>query len=429
MAAGMPFPIVITAHRPVVHRDFHMTVTVRTVLFRLHWALGLTAGFALMLIGVTGAMMSYEEAIHEWIDADLAFIVAPVQDRPRLGPDALVARAEAQRPGLSVDALTLAGDPARVPRARFARQDGHRPASAYLDPYDGTLRGLARAEGAFATIRALHRYLLLPGDGGGWGRTATGACALTLLVFLGTGVYLRWPKIHRWKIWLKPTLARPGRARWWSLHAVLGTWLVPIYLVLVLSGLWWSYDWYRSGATWLLTGTVPPGKEAAAKRNAERPAAPERPFALDAAWATFMEAEGRDATQATLTLPGPELRVIRIRWLRAGQRPEDRDEMTFDARTGSLLTLKRAADKPLGRRIADNMFEVHRGRFFGEAVGLLFFVAALALPLFAATGLTLYILRRRAGRRRNAAPGGVAARPLVPGRQFWARLGSSAGLR
>ena len=35
----------------------------RTVLFRLHWALGLTAGFVLALMGVTGALMSYEEAV------------------------------------------------------------------------------------------------------------------------------------------------------------------------------------------------------------------------------------------------------------------------------------------------------------------------------------------------------------------------------
>ena len=393
-----------------------MTVRLRPILFRLHWALGLTAGFVLALMGATGALLSYEEAIQDFFDAGLAHVRA--EDRPRLAPEALIARAEAQVPGLSVDALSLPGEAAGAPRARFARQDGARPASAYLDPYDGALRGRARAEEAFATIRALHRWLLIPGDGGGWGRSATGACTLALLVFLGTGLYLRWPQIHRWRIWLRLNLARPGRARWWSLHAVLGTWLVPVYLALALSGLWWSYGWYRTGATWLLTGSVPAGREAE-----RRP--PERPFALDAAWGTFMAAEGRTATRVTLTLPGPEMRAIRIRWLSAGagQRPDDRDEMTFDPRTGALLALRRAADKPLGRRMADNMVEVHRGRFFGAPVAFLFFLTSLALPLFAATGLTLYLLRRRAARSRSAAPGGG------PVRQFPARLGSSAGSR
>jgi sulfite reductase (NADPH) flavoprotein alpha-component len=49
----------------------------------------------------------------------------------------------------------------------------------------------------------------------------------------------------------------------------------------------------------------------------------------------------------------------------------------------------------------DNILEVHRGRFFGDLFALLFCLAALALPGFAATGLTLYVLRRRAAARRR----------------------------
>ncbi|TXM96089.1 PepSY domain-containing protein [Methylobacterium sp. WL103] len=67
-----------------------MFVSLRTVLFRLHWALGLTAGLVLALVGVTGAMMSYEEAILDLANADRAQVA--VQDRPVLGPEALVAR-------------------------------------------------------------------------------------------------------------------------------------------------------------------------------------------------------------------------------------------------------------------------------------------------------------------------------------------------
>ncbi|MGQ7695762.1 PepSY domain-containing protein, partial [Streptococcus suis] len=72
---------------------------------------------------------------------------------------------------------------------------------------------------------------------------------------LATGLYLRWPKVHRWRIWLKPSLSRPGRPRWWSLHAVAGTWLTPVYLVIALTGLTWSYPSFKDGVTWLLAGT------------------------------------------------------------------------------------------------------------------------------------------------------------------------------
>ena len=80
----------------------------RTILFRLHWVLGLTAGLVLALMGVTGALMSYEEAITAFANRDRA--VVAVSDRPPLGPEALVARIEAQRPGLTVNALVLSDD-------------------------------------------------------------------------------------------------------------------------------------------------------------------------------------------------------------------------------------------------------------------------------------------------------------------------------
>ena len=36
-------------------------------IFQLHWLLGITAGVVLMLIGVTGGLMSFQEDILEWI--------------------------------------------------------------------------------------------------------------------------------------------------------------------------------------------------------------------------------------------------------------------------------------------------------------------------------------------------------------------------
>ena len=44
--------------------------SLRTLLFRLHWALGLTAGLVLAVMGLTGALMSYEEAVTAFANRD-----------------------------------------------------------------------------------------------------------------------------------------------------------------------------------------------------------------------------------------------------------------------------------------------------------------------------------------------------------------------
>jgi len=38
--------------------------------FQIHWFLGITAGLILSLMGVTGAIYSYEQQILEWINQD-----------------------------------------------------------------------------------------------------------------------------------------------------------------------------------------------------------------------------------------------------------------------------------------------------------------------------------------------------------------------
>ncbi|MCJ2015090.1 PepSY-associated TM helix domain-containing protein [Methylobacterium sp. J-076] len=380
----------------------------RAILFRLHWALGLTAGLVLAVMGLTGALLSYEEAVTGWVNGDRTAVA--VREAPALSPSSLARRVEEQMIGRRVARLTLQADPAASVTVRFARDpaSGGRPPSVFADPYDGAVLGPVRGEAAFATILALHRFLLLPGEGGGWGRQITGACAVSLLIFLVTGIVLRWPKVHRARIWLRPSLSRPGRARWWSLHAVAGTWLLPVYGIIALSGLTWSYGWFKDGANRLLVGT-----EAAAKPSRQGLRAnglrADGPPAVDAAWGAFRAGEGRDAVRAQILLPEEGRQPIRIRWFaRDDDRPAARNEARYDPSTAAPISAERASDQPLGKRMAGNMLEVHRGRFFGAPFALLFCLAALAMPGFAATGLALYVLRRRAAGRRQA------RRPLVP---------------
>lgn len=370
----------------------------RAILFRLHWALGLTAGLILAVMGATGALLSYEEALTDWANHDRLTVAA--RPSPPLALSDLARLIEAQRPGQRVSRLSLRDDPTASVTIRFARDPATRlrPASVYANPYDGTVLGPVSGEGLFDTILSLHRFLLLPGEGNGWGRQITGACAIALLVFLATGIVLRWPQVHRWRIWLRPHLARPGRARWWSLHAVAGTWLLPVYLIIALSGLTWSYGWFKDGANALLVGEAKP-----ARMGGRGKAAPDGPPALDAVWTAFREGEGRNAARAQILLPEEGRQPVRIRWFsREDDRPAARNEAKYEAATGTLIAAERAAGQPLGKRIAGNMLEVHRGRFFGEGFALVFCLAALAMPGFAATGIALYVLRRRAAGRRAA---------------------------
>ena len=73
-------------------------MTLRRVLFQMHWFLGITAGFVLALMGVTGAAMAFEDEIMAALSpgvVTLAPLPSGAGDAARLSPDALVRAASA----------------------------------------------------------------------------------------------------------------------------------------------------------------------------------------------------------------------------------------------------------------------------------------------------------------------------------------------
>ncbi|MCA6107208.1 PepSY-associated TM helix domain-containing protein [Bradyrhizobium cenepequi] len=369
---------------------------IKTALLQVHSVIGLALSLVLALVGITGATMSFEDEIQASLNVGIMRVEA--RSTPMLTPDQLIARLQTNPDFGKVSAVTMASDPSAAVRIRFARNEGGaRPSSIYVDPYDARVLGAPRGEQFFITVRKLHRWLLLPGDAKGYGRQITGLSAICLIAMLISGIVLRWPhRARSVKMWLKPNLALRGRGLHRSLHAVAGTWVLPIYLVMVLTGLWYSFDWYKNGATWLLSRPSNAAAPMKPKPARDVGAADAKPLALDRVWATFLHEQGSRFATAQLTLPPGADTVVRIRsWARDASHPGARDEFRIDAVTGRLASSDIYADKTIGERTLSSVLDIHRGSIFGWLGKLLFMVAAALMPLLVVTGLLLYLSRRR----------------------------------
>ena len=358
----------------------------RSVLFQIHWFLGITAGFVLAVMGITGALMSFEPEILATLNPGIV-TVTPTQ-RPVLPAPMLITRFQQQRPDARIMRMIVRRDATRAAAISYAPGTSKERRTTYVDPATGTILGEARGEGFYGVVEDLHRWLALPGHGNGVGRQITGFAALSLIYFALSGLYLRWPRRPLdWRNWLVLDLRMTGRNLYRALHAVVGGWVLLFYLISAGTGLWWSYDWYRSGVQHLLAVERNHAPRGAGAKDAQ----PDLPLA----WAQF-EQVTRGRAYDTVTAGVRDGDAVQFRAMLPGAR-HDRvsDEFVIDGRTGAVLSDERYADRTVGADLLTSVFEVHRGAYFGLPGRVAIMLSSATMPLFTVTGLLLYIGRRR----------------------------------
>lgn len=382
----------------------------KNIWFQIHWLIGITAGTVLIVIGLTGATYSFQEEVLDWANPGTASV--PLQPGPALTPPQLVAALQAAGEQRRIDRITLYAEPGRSAQLAFVPEKGERRGqSVYLNPYTGALLPAQRGREFFEWNERLHRWLLLPRDDG---KPITGSLSLCLLLLSLSGLYLRWPaKPLSWRSWLTFNVRRKGRPFLWGLHSVAGTWVLVVYVMLTLTGMYWAFDAVRTPVDrWMGAPSRAAARaEQSAAQEAARKAPPLElePATLAPAWQGFAQlASGWQFVQ--MRLPQRADQPLQFSWW-AANAPHDRARNQLSLNLdGAVLRDDRFADLPAGRRALAAIFPLHTGTYFGITGRIIVTVAALMMPLFAITGWLLYLQRRRSSRA-----AGQAQRALLAG--------------
>ena len=377
----------------------------RNLWFQLHWLFGISAGLVLAVMGVTGAALSFENELLRALNPSATTVVA--QRDPMLTPPQLIQRIARAQPDRVIGSINLSNVPDRAARVGFLPTEkpkarpgqgggGGRPRMDmhFVDPYTGMLLGREDdlvGHDVLHFLEDVHRRLA----GGDKGKAITGVCTVILLVLAGSGLYLRWPR--RWSspsAWLAVRWRLRSAPFLKNLHESIGTWLLVPYIVVALTGLWWSYEWYRNGVL-SMTGSKPAAR--APMRDASVP--PASPDQIDAAWSAFTQqvvATGGWST-VNLSIPAADKPLV-LSYVDADPAHERAtNRLVVDLATGQVSEHERYDDKTAGGKLAASMFVLHKGSFFGVAGTVVMMLASLAMPLFAITGWMLYLKRRRRG--------------------------------
>jgi sulfite reductase (NADPH) flavoprotein alpha-component len=384
----------------------------RALWTQAHWIVGISAGIVIAFVGATGAILSFEHAALDWLNRDVRHV--PVRTSAPLGLAEVVERVRAQSADIRIERITVSTTPGDAWQVRSGDETLH------VDPHTGDVSATGeRGAAFFRTTRSLHRWLVA-GDFGDRdiGRQIVGASTVLLVMLAVSGIYLRWPRgrARSWRAWLTFNPALKGRTFLWHLHAVIGTCVLPLYLVMALTGLHWSYEWYRD-ALYAMTGAERPMRPSEGRRG--EPADELGRVELERAWTAFLTGTAEHGYGlAMVSLPRSDGDPVTIRYLaRDAAHDHAYGQFVVDPASGVVHRHQRHEDKPAGARLMAGIEPLHTGSFFGAAGTILYGLASAVMPVFAVTGWMMYMLRRRRARSTRDAEAATAGALLPAARR------------
>ena len=214
---------------------------------KIHLWLSVPFGLIITLVCFSGAMLEFENEANEWFRRDL-YYVETVKGSP-LPMDKLLEKVATTLPdSVAVTGVSISSDPGRAYQVSLSKP---RRASLYVDQYTGEVKGKSERSGFFMFMFRMHRWLLdsmNPGNEGiFWGKMIVGVSTLLLVFVLISGIVIWWPRTRKaLKNSLKITATKGWRRFWYDLHVAGGMYALIFLLAMALTGLTWSFPWYRT---------------------------------------------------------------------------------------------------------------------------------------------------------------------------------------
>lgn len=352
------------------------TPVARKLILNIHLLLGLIAGPIFIVLGVTGALLVFDEELDRAVSAEL-LVVTPFAERASL--EAIVSLARHTRTDARIARVVLPQQADRSVEVRF--DDG---TSLFVDPYSPRVLGARRTSGhAVAMLLDLHVRLA----SGPAGSLVVGIAGVAVLFSAGTGLFLWWPR----RVW------RLGRRGSWQgttfdLHQLVGFYASAVLGLLALSG---ATLYFNDATGQLVRGALsspapapvplaePPGRDPEAGRISLDTAVRIARLTLPDAAPTFV-VPGRGGQPAWVQMRFPE-----------DPNPAGRSAVYVHPYDGRALRTLSTRERDLATAVLNSRRSVHTGEIFGWPSEALAFFASLALAVEVATGLIIWWNRRR----------------------------------
>ena len=143
----------------------------RTILFWIHLVAGTVAGLVILVMSVTGTLLTFQQSVLKIIERPQRVIVPP-PGAGRLDLDTLLERVKGAIPDAPPATVTLESDPFATASVSLGARG-----VVFVNPYSGDVLGTGspRARAFYRAVTNWHRWLAVEGEGRATARAVTGA--------------------------------------------------------------------------------------------------------------------------------------------------------------------------------------------------------------------------------------------------------------
>lgn len=347
---------------------------------KIHLLLGLCSGLILIIIGITGSILSFEQEVLAYLNKQTYKV--PISTKEKLPTVKLLKTFETEQKNKKVDKIKFSNIENKSFVIFSHDTQTNKKLTHHINPYNSDILVKEKGISFFRTVESIHRTLLLKD----FGKNIVGISVLIFLFLIISGIYLLVIKFKR-KLtkMLVFNIKRKGNLLS-NIHATLGIWIFPFYLVSILSGLNWSYPLYNDTLYKLLQIKKTP-------RNMKKETSQVKSSFENVSKAIkmFNDEVPQKYSYSLLSIPRNGSIYKFLYMDESAQHRRERNKLVLDIDSQKILSHDRFEDKPLKEQIMISMLTIHTGEYFGLFGKIVMFIIALLLPILCISGAFKYI--------------------------------------
>ena len=359
----------------------------------IHLWLGVGSGIILFLVCFSGTLLVFENEIKDVFKEKLTInpVESEVQSITQLSQK-LSVNGEVKRLTIPVEK-----DAPYEFNIKTSPED-RRGTTFLVNPYtsETLLPKKTSLDEFFSTMFKMHRWLLLDVP---VGRPILGIATIIFLVLSVTGIILWFPKKYKWKNF-KPGFKIKFSANWkrinHDLHNTLGFYACIFIIIMALTGLNWSFDWYREGASDVIGAKIF-NRGGGPKFKSSIPKNEKSVEELIEISSQELNYSGK----LRITFATTSNDIIEIRKYNSNNfSPVTSDRLILD-RDGKVLHKEIFDEKPLNVQLASVIKPLHTGEIYGSFSKIIYFITCLIATSLPVTGTIIWLNKLKKKKKKS----------------------------